>query len=213
MELRSVSKQTLQRLPLYLSHLKALPKDGAQNISATALAEALGLNDVQVRKDLAAVSSGGRPKIGYITEDLIFDIEQYLGYHDTNSAVVVGAGNLGRALLSYRGFSEFGVDIVAGFDTDPAVIGAAVRDRPILSADKLEGLCRRMRVHIGIIAVPDYEAQSACDALIKSGVLAIWNFAPVTLKVPERVLVKNENIACSLALLSKHLTESMYRSA
>lgn len=104
MKLQSISTQTLHRIPLYLNYLRSLPKDGAENISATAIAEALGLNDVQVRKDLAQVSSGGRPKIGYITKRLIADIEEFMGYNDTRSAIVAGAGNLGRALFSYGGF-------------------------------------------------------------------------------------------------------------
>ena len=103
MEKRSVSTQTLQRLPLYLNYLRSLPDDTPENISATAIADALRLGDVQVRKDLASVSSGGRPKVGYVTRDLTADLERFLGYHDVDTAVLVGAGNLGRSLLSYGG--------------------------------------------------------------------------------------------------------------
>ena len=106
MEPRPVSVQTLKRLPLYLNYLKAMPQNRAGNISSTAIAEALGLNDVQVRKDLALVSSGGRPKVGYAVMPLIWDLERFLGYDNVDSAVVVGTGNLGRALLSYSGFSD-----------------------------------------------------------------------------------------------------------
>ena len=209
METRSVSKQTLERLPNYLNFLKSLPEDSAVNISATAIAEALGLNDVQVRKDLAAVSSGGRPKIGYVTRNLASDIEAFLGYHDVGSAVLVGAGNLGRALLCYSGFSSYGLEIVAAFDKDERIIGTTVSGKQVLSVDKLADLCCRMQIHIGIVVVPAAEAQAVCDILVSSGVLAIWNFAPVHLNVPENVLVRNEDIAGSLAVLAKRLAERL----
>ncbi|HWR19415.1 MAG TPA: redox-sensing transcriptional repressor Rex [Clostridia bacterium] len=206
----SIPLMTLKRLPLYVKYLKSLPQGGALNISATAIAEALDLNSVQVRKDLALVSSGGRPRIGYITEDLILDIEQFLGYGDTRSAVLVGAGNLGKALLSYKGFSQYGLDIVAAFDTDPSVTGTILHGTKVLQSEKLFDLCKRMNIRIGIITVPESGAQSVCDTLVQSGVLAIWNFAPVKLRVPENVLVLNENMASSLAVLSKHLNEQLY---
>ncbi len=207
----AISIQALQRLPVYLKYLKSLPKEGVVNISSTLIAEALDLNDVQVRKDLALISSGGRPKVGYILENLIFDIEQFLGYDDSNSAVLVGAGNLGRALLSYNGFTEFGLDIVAAFDVDKDLIGTTVNGKPVLSAEKLLDLCSRMKVRIGIITVPDHDAQAVCDKLVEGGILAILNFAHVRLKVPNHVLVQNENLACSLAILSKHLQEQLFQ--
>ena len=207
MGMKPVSSQTLQRLPQYLHYLKSLSRNASANISATSIAEALGMNDVQVRKDLAMISDGGRPKIGYIREDLISDIEQFLGCDDTDTAVIAGAGYLGRALLSYGGFADYGLDIVAAFDTDEHVIGTHVGSKEVLSAEKMTGLCRRLNIRIGIIAVPAAQAQTACDALVAGGVAAIWNFAPVHLCVPVGVLVRNENMACSLAMLSQHLRE------
>ena len=209
MKLQSISTQTLHRIPLYLNSLRSLPKDGAENISATAIAEALGLNDVQVRKDLAQVSSGGRPKIGYITKRLIADIEKFMGYNDTRSAIVAGAGNLGRALFSYGGFSEYGLELVAAFDVDEALIGTSIAGKPVLSFDKMKDLCQRMNIRIGIITVPSEAAQQVCDQMVESGILAIWNFAPVHLSVPEDVLVRYENIACSLAVLAKRLNDKL----
>ncbi len=209
MKLQSISTQTLHRIPLYLNYLRSLPKDGAENISATAIAEALGLNDVQVRKDLAQVSSGGRPKIGYVTKRLIADIEEFMGYNDTRSAIVAGAGNLGRALFSYSGFSEYGLDLVAAFDVDEALIGTSIAGKPVLSFDKMKDLCQRLNIRIGIITVPNDAAQQVCDQMVQSGILAIWNFAPVRLNVPEGVLVRYENIACSLAVLAKRLNDTL----
>ena len=206
---KSVSVQTISRLPKYLNYLKALPKGEVTNISATGIAEALGLNDVQVRKDLSLVSDGGRPKVGYAIEDLIYDIEHFLGYDDTHTAVLVGAGNLGRALLSYSGFAEYGLDILAAFDADPALVGREINGKPIFPMEKLSEVCAQRQVKIGIITVPNYEAQHVCDLLVQSGVQAIWNFAPVHLTVPADVLMQSENMACSFALLSKHLSEKL----
>ncbi|MGI6161009.1 MAG: redox-sensing transcriptional repressor Rex [Christensenellales bacterium] len=209
----SISKQTLKRLPMYLSYLKSLPGGGPSNISATSIAEGLNLNDVQVRKDLAAVSSGGRPKIGYVTEELIADIECFLYFDDTDSAIIVGAGNLGRALLNYEGFSDYGLNILAAFDIDESLCGATPHGKKILPLSKMSALCERLKIGIGIIAVPSASAQEVCDMLTDKGVKAIWNFSPTFLRVPEGVLVQNENIAASLAVLSKHLAHRMNDTA
>lgn len=209
MSVQSVSKQTLQRLPQYLNFLKSMPRTGAANISATAIAEALGLGDVQVRKDLALVSSGGRPKVGYDADRLIADLERFLGYDDVTSAVIVGAGDLGRALLGYGGFAAYGIELMAAFDRDAALAGQNIHGKPVFPAERLKELCGRMQIRIGIIAVPAEEAQQVCDALVESGVRGIWNFAPVNLSVPEDVLVQNEDIAVSLAVLSKRLAQKL----
>lgn len=209
---KAISIQTLQRLPKYLNYLRTLPVAPSSNVSSSTIASALGLNNVQVRKDLACVSEGGRPKIGYLTSALIEDIESFLGYNNTNSAVIVGAGNLGRALLSYKGFASFGLDIVMAFDSNKDLIGTDVSGKQILPANKLQNLCRRMQIKLGIITVPAAQAQNICDQLVAGGVMAIWNFAPIHLHVPENVLLQNENMACSLALLSKHLQENMHKA-
>ncbi|MEG1524570.1 MAG: redox-sensing transcriptional repressor Rex [Clostridia bacterium] len=206
----NISTQTLQRLPLYLNFLKEKKKSKAVNISSSAIAEELGLVDIQVRKDLASVSNGGKPKVGYIIENLIIDIKIALGYDNTNDAVLIGAGNLGKALLSYEGFSEYGLNIVAAFDTNAGVINEIVNGKLILQVDKLKNLCQRMKIHIGIITVPAECAQSVCNMLVESGVVAIWNFAPTHLKAPENIMIKSENMAASLAVLSKHLTEKIF---
>jgi redox-sensing transcriptional repressor len=206
---KSISAQALRRLPMYLNYLKSLPANQSVNISATTIADALRLNDVQVRKDLALVSTGGRPKIGYITKNLIFDIENFLGYDNADSAVLAGAGDLGRALLSYDGFTKYGLNIVAAFDINQDLIGNSFNGKKVLSSDKLKDLCSRMKVRIGIIAVPAERAQEICDLMIESGILAIWNFAPTHLLVPDHILLQNEDMAFSLARLSKHLSEKL----
>ena len=203
---RSVSKQTLQRLPAYLSYLKS-QQDAPKYISATAIAEALNMNHVVVRKDLASISNSGRPKVGYVREDLICELEDFLGYDNTQDAVLVGCGQLGKALLAYSGFVEYGLNILAGFDIDPFTVNTEVGGKMILPMDRLEGLCQRMKVCIGILTVPGEHAQAVCNLLIKSGILAVWNFSNVHLDVPEGILVQNEDMAVSLAILSNHLKE------
>lgn len=207
MERKEVSKLVLKRLPGYLSYLKNMPEGGSAYISATSLASALGLGDVQVRKDLALVSNGGRPKVGYLREKLIEDISQFLGYDNTTDAVLVGAGKLGQALLGYIGFDAYGLNILAAFDQKPCA--EIIEQKPIYSMDKLAGFCKSNKILMGIITVPAEYAQGVCDQMIASGIKAIWNFAPVHLEVPDNILVQNENMATSLAVLSMHLQVQM----
>ncbi len=204
MEKKKVSKAVLKRLPGYVAYLKSLPENAPPNISATALASALGMGEVQVRKDLATVSDGGRPKIGYQREALIGDIEQFLGYDNTTDAILIGAGKLGQALMGYSGFEEYGLNIVAAFDVAPKM-EKTEEGTPIYPIARLPQFCRTHKVLMGIITVPGASAQEVADLLISAGIKAIWNFAPAHLDVPEGTLVQYENMATSLAVLSVHL--------
>lgn len=204
MERKEISKAVLNRLPGYLAYLKSIPQDTSAYISATGLANALGMGEVQVRKDLAMVSDGGRPKIGYPREKLIDDIEQFLGYDNTTDAVLIGAGKLGQALLGYSGFGDYGLNILAAFDVAPNH-EPRLDGKPIYPMDQLEIFCRTHKVLMGIVTVPGNYAQEVCDKLISCGIKAIWNFAPVHLEVPHNILVQHENMATSLAVLSMHL--------
>ena len=204
MERKEISKSVLKRLPGYLSYLKSIPEGEAMYISATALANALGMGEVQVRKDLAMVSDGGRPKVGYLRTRLIEDISQFLGYDNTTDAILVGAGKLGQALMGYKGFDAYGLNILAAFDVAPSA-EATEEGKLIYPMDRLESYCRENSVLMGIITVPAPYAQQVCDKLIQCGIKAIWNFAPTHLDVPANILVQNENMATSLAVLSMHL--------
>lgn len=208
MERKEISKSVLKRLPGYLAYLKSLPEGTATYISATALANALGMGEVQVRKDLAMVSDGGRPKIGYLRERLMEDISQFLGYDNTTDAILIGAGKLGQALMGYKGFQEYGLNILAAFDDNPAKEDPTAK-HPVYHISKLESYCRSHKVLMGIITVPGEYAQQVCDKLIASGIKAIWNFAPAHLDVPAGILVQHENMATSLAVLSMHLQAQM----
>lgn len=207
MEPSKASKKLLKRLPIYLNHLKSMPEH-SENVSATTIAKALGLGEVQVRKDLAKVSHAGRRRTGRSREQLILDIENYLDFVTETGTIVVGAGKLGQALLNYSGFEELGLNIMAGFDIHPAE-KQSNHGKPIYPMNRLESFCKCYDVHIGIITVPADSAQAVCDALVACGIRAIWNFAPVRLKVPEYVAVQSEDLAASLSSLRIKLQDCM----
>lgn len=200
-----VSRATMGRLPLYLRYLQSI-RDHAENTSAAALSRALGLGKVQVRKDLNAVSGAGRPKIGYNTAELIDDIAAYLAADsDSGGVILVGAGKLGRALLDYGGFRDYGLDIDAAFDIAVAEPCESQSGKPIYPMDDLDWYCRTHPPVIGILTVPASAAQNACNTLIAHGVRGIWCFAPCTLSVPDDFPVRYENMALSLAYLRKKI--------
>lgn len=204
----NISKQALQRMPYYLQYLKEMRDDGRVEVSAPYLAQRFGMTEIQVRKDLAAVSSvQGKPKIGFKISPLIVDIENLLGYKHTNKAILVGAGSLGHALMGYKGFEEFGIEIVAAFDANEDKVGEEFAGKTIFSMNDLEKFCIENPIQIGIITVPKIAAQRVCDTLVSVGIKAIWNFAQLHLIVPKGILVQNENMAASLALLFKHLND------
>lgn len=202
---KNLSRQALKRLPVYMSFLKSI-NDDSEYISSAVVAQSLGLSEVQVRKDLAAVcKSAGIPKKGFLIRDLISGISDYLGYESSKVAVLIGAGNLGMALMSYRGFENYGIRIVAAFDINPEIAD----NEKIFEISRLGEICEAYNVKIGIITVPEKSAQTACDRLVENGIKAIWNFAPTYLKAPEDILVQNENMASSLALLSNYLRDRL----
>ncbi|MGI6175435.1 MAG: redox-sensing transcriptional repressor Rex [Christensenellales bacterium] len=201
-----ISNQTLKRLPEYHRFLQKTLKEGKEHVSSPVIAQALGFSDIQVRKDLAAVSdSPGRPRIGFNVQALIFSIAKYLGYDTVDEAVLVGVGRLGSALLCYRGFLEIGMKITAGFDCDPDKTGLVIDGKRVYPMDAFDRLVKRLGVRIGIIAVPVQQAQEVCRKMANSGIEAIWNFAPVHLEVPKNIILKNENLASSFASLSIQL--------
>ena len=202
-----ISKATLGRLPSYLEFLRNLPPDRVPYISATAIAKHLGLGEVQVRKDLAAVSGAGKPKLGYVTAELVEKLEDCLGCNQWTSAVLVGAGKLGRALLQYDEFEKYGVKISAAFDSNERAISLGSKTE-ILPINQFEYFCKTQNIKLGIITVGEGSAQAVCDQMVKSGITAIWNFAPCKLNVPASILLQNENLALSLAHLNNQLCKS-----
>lgn len=201
----SIMKATLGRLPSYLNFLQSDAMKDRDTVSATIIAKALELGEVQVRKDLSAVSGKGKPKIGYAKEDLIARLKEVLGVNSRSRAVIVGAGKLGKALLDYGKFVEFGIEIVAGFDSDVNATNGNIHGKRVYHISELEKFVKDNGVQVGIITVPKSAAQGVCDKMVKSGIRAIWNFAPQALTVPDTVLLQQENLALSLAFLNLQL--------
>ena len=201
-----ISISTLRRLPLYLNFLKRQGED-CINISATTIALKLRLGDVQVRKDLGAVSGAGKPKIGYNRLELIETLENYLGYRERKKAILVGAGKLGEALMGYGGFHDYGLYIVAAFDLNGK--GETVSGIPVYPMSELDSFCRENDIKLGIITVPSVAAHSVAADMCESGIKAIWNFSSINLDLPTDILVHHENMAASLALLTKQLEDNI----
>ncbi len=205
-----VMKSTLSRLPLYYGYLGRLVQEGVPFVSSAVIADSLNLNPVLVRKDLASVSSQpGRPRQGFEVTQLYHDLEEFLGYNCKDEAVLVGVGNVGRLLLTSKSFERLGLNIVTAFDKDEDLHGLKINGKTIFPVEKMSNLIPRLNVKIGIIAVPEDQAQTVCDQLVESGILAIWNFAFAPLNVPQGILVKNENLAMSLANLSMQLRNKL----
>ncbi len=198
-----ISQATLKRLPQYLRIILDKKNNDVKNISSTEIATILRLNPIQVRKDLALVSrADGKPGVGFNIEELIQDLEEVLNLNNVTDAVIVGAGKLGQALLNYKGFQN-NLNILMAFDNDKNKCD----NKRIFFIDDMESLISKSNVEIGIITVPKENAQDVCDIMVASGIKAIWNFAPINLKVPENIAVKNEDLSTSLVILLKKLKE------
>ena len=206
---KTVPEPTLRRLPLYHRFLQELQQPGREHVSCTDIGLNLKLDAAQVRKDLEAAGIVGRPRVGYVLSDLVDQIESFLGWKNVNEAFLVGAGSLGAALLGYKKFEQCGLKIVAAFDTDPAKQGTRIHEKLVLPLAKLVDLTKRMHTLIGIITVPAAQAQEVADLMVAGGMRAIWNFAPVRLRVPEHIIVHNEDLYCSLASLSNKLSKAL----
>ena len=201
-----ITKATLGRLPRYHEYLRKIFEEDVQMISATKIAKELSLGEVQVRKDLSIVCGKGKPKLGYRTFDLMKSIESCLGQSQLTSAVLVGAGKLGKALMEYDEFEKYGVQILAAFDSNEQALALGSR-LTVLPMAQFGDFCREHDVQIGIITVGEGSAQMVCDQMIGCGIKAIWNFAPCKLNIPEGILFLQENMALSLAYLNNQLLD------
>ncbi|MGO8694291.1 MAG: redox-sensing transcriptional repressor Rex [Rectinemataceae bacterium] len=193
---------SVRRLPSYLHIIRQAQRNRDYYISGTVIAQELNLEPIQVRKDLAITGIVGKPKKGYPVDDLISAIERYLGWNNFHNAVLVGAGNLGSALIGYQEFQLHGLRIVAAFDTDPAKIGDKVHGVDIFSMELLERKIEELAVEIAMLTVPSPFAQATTEILLRAGVSAIWNFTNVKLKVPDDIVVQREDLSSGYALLS-----------
>ncbi|WKZ70231.1 MAG: redox-sensing transcriptional repressor Rex [Melioribacteraceae bacterium] len=209
--LRITPEPTMRRLPHYLHFLHRQAENGVTRISSTVISTELSLDATQVRKDLEYTGVKGRPKTGFVVEELIKAINEFLDWHLEKAAFLVGAGNLGSAMLGYKRFNDYGLNIIAAFDSDETKIGTHIYNTPIFSIDKIPAMAQKMNVKIGVITVPAFAAQQAADLLIEGGIKAIWNFAPMNIRVPQNIVVENAQFSESLAALSRKLVEINYK--
>jgi len=204
---------SIRRLPSYMHIIRTAQANGQFYISGTVIAQELNLEPIQVRKDLAITGIIGKPKKGYPVDALISAIDRYLGWDDVHDAIVVGAGNLGSALMGYPEFRIHGLHIVAAFDTNPDKIGKKVHGVPIVGLDSLESTIQGANIEYAILTVPSFNAQEMADTLVKSGIRAIWNFTNTKLNVPDEVVVQREDLSSGYALLSVMLQTCKGRSS
>lgn len=203
---------TIKRLPSYLRILEQNKATGVEYISATTLAEELGLKPIQVRKDVSCTGIEGRPKVGFNIDELITCITHVLGWDNTTDALIVGAGNLGKAIALYGGFESYGLRIVAIFDKDVHKIGQKCGTLTILPIDSIYQYIKTHRISIAVITVPANQAQSVADLLVKCGIRGIWNFAPKDLKLSEDVVMQRTDLATSFAVLSVKMRKKINAS-
>lgn len=206
-DLKSIPLPAIRRYPSYLRRLKAYEKGGTEWVSATTLAKDLSLSSILVRKDLALTGLEGRPKYGFAIKPLISAIEDCLGWNNATDAVLIGAGNLGTALMGYSGFAQYGLTIVAVFDSDESKADTKVQGVPVLPMEKLEDYINRTRIPMAVLTVPAESAQRTAEKLEKAGIRGIWNFAPVKLKLSEQVIIQRVDLASSFAELSSRLKQ------
>lgn len=203
-EVFSVPAALLRRLPKYYNYLRRVQALGETYVSSVVMAEDLGQSSVQVRKELALLSSTpGKSRKGFEVNQLLKDIETFLGYDNTTDVALVGVGNLGKALLCHNGFVNCGLDIVVAFDTNKALQGQTINGKKIMPVGKVTDLVCRLGIHLAIIATPAAAAQSVCDKLVKGGVRGILNLSPSHLVVPKGVTVQDSDIAMTMSILAK----------
>src|SRR5258707_4183370 len=202
--LRGIPEATIARLPLYLRALYALADRNIASVSSEELAAAAGVNSAKLRKDLSHLGSYGTRGVGYDVDYLIYQVSRELGLTQDWPVLIVGAGNLGRALANYGGFASRGFRIAALLDCDPSVVGTVIARHTVRSAAEIEDVIERFDVSIGVIATPAAAAQNVCDRLVAAGVTSILNFAPVVLSVPSGVDVRKVDLSIELQILAFH---------
>ncbi len=203
----SIPKATIERLPLYYRCLDKLANfEDVDVVSSKDLGGRLGIPPTQVRKDLSYYGEFGRRGVGYDVFDLKRSVGKILGVDETWTTILVGAGNLGRALVDYKGFEKMGMKLVGVFDAEQSMVGNKIGGIEVLETSKMEKVVEDNDVKLGIITVPTDAAQEVADNMIEAGIEAIWNFAPTRLHVPEDVTVRNEDLAIGIVSLIYHLS-------
>ena len=206
MKEQTISKATIDRLPLYYRTLRLAQDDGMDIISSDELGRRLELTPEQIRKDLALFGQFGKKGVGYYVNELKFNVGKILGLDNHWNIAIIGIGHLGVALANYQNFIALGFNLVALFDNDPNIIGKTVNHVKVKSIDELQSCAKNLKIDIGVIAVPAQFAQQVADKLVKANIKVIWNFAPVKMRVPEDVKIVNEDLSVGLSRLSYYIT-------
>lgn len=201
---------TLKRLPKYLEALYRFKRAGLKMVSATKIAVFTDVHMTQVRKDLSYTGVVGVPKVGHKIDPLITAIEDCLNWNDVSSCFLVGVGHLGKALMGFQELHKKGLRIIAAFDANPALAGTYYQGIQIHSMEKFTNLISRLHVHIGILTVPAEVAQEVADQMVANGVIAIWNFTPAKLNLPDDIIIENVDMSSSLAVLSRRVAERLH---
>ncbi len=202
-----VKNSAIRRLPLYYRHIQKMDAEGIEFTSARILSELTGVHKTQIRKDIALTGLVGVPRRGHNVKALLKAIAKYLNWNDISSAFLVGAGNLGKALINYDNFEASGMRIVAAFDTSVNEIGKVINNVEILPIEKFADLTKRMHIKIGIITTPPEVAQEIAEIMVDSGIKGIWNFTYTQLKVPDDIVVETVDLYRGLGVLSKRLAD------
>lgn len=210
-EIKMISEPTLRRFPKYIHLLKRIKNESNNYISSTTIAEELGLDSIQVRKDMAITGVIGKPKLGFDIDELIQSITHILNWDNVTDAFLVGAGSLGSAILGYKNFDAYGLNIIAAFDNDPSKIGTVLNGIEVLPIEKLGDMIERMHINIGVITSSPESAQKIADIMVNAGITAIWNFAPRHLKLPSNIIVENAQLSYSLGVLTHKLAKQIKR--
>lgn len=200
-----VPEPTLRRLPWYLSNVRLMKKRGEVYVSSTQLAKETNIDSSQIAKDLSYVKISGKTRVGYQVDELINVLEDFLGFTSMHRAYLFGVGSLGGALLRDSGLKHFGLDIVAGFDVNPDVVGTEIDGIPIYHSDDFIEMMENTDVNIGVLTVPIEIAQDITDYMISGGMQAIWNFTPFRIRVPEDIVVQNTSLYAHLAVMFNRL--------
>ena len=201
----SISRATVDRLPLYFRTLRLIKSEGSEIVSSEELGRRIGVTPEQIRKDLASFGAFGKKGVGYHVAELVNNISQILGLDRKWNIAIIGVGHLGWALANYRNFASLGFHLTALFDQNPAIVGQLINGVDVLSVADLETTVASRNIQIGVIAVPAGEAQAVADRLVAAGVHGIWNFAPVRIRVPDNVQIVSEDLSVGLSTLSYHL--------
>jgi len=198
---KDISMAVIKRLPKYYRHLAELLRNDVDRVSSKELSEKIGFTASQIRQDFNCFGGFGQQGYGYNVKELYNEISRILGLDKKYSTVIIGAGNIGQAIANYSRFDKFGFDLHGIFDVNPKLIGMRIKDVEIKDLDQMESFLGENKIDIGIICVPQAQAQKVADLLVENGVKGIWNFAPLDIDVPENVSIENVHLSESLLTL------------